>query len=793
MSVDHKDFVLPECINHLKAEKRWVVWKYKKRKDKVTKPPYQSIGGKLGSFASNNQPNTWSTLADAELAYTSSECDGIGLQLQNLSGFAALDFDDVINENGQLLKWVEELINKCQSYAEYTPSGNGIRILGLMPLDTPCIHTRKSHNEGGSFEIYTNLNNKSARYITVSGRKLSACPDILADLSPIIQILQTDNKEHKILKPNIDKFSDFYSGIAQKYNLPTWVGDFVQHGGKGDRSADFQSVVNALRPRGVTFEEALQLFQFYPDGPAAKYIEGNRLENELQRSWQKAGQHIRNYNAVDEHDNDPVDLWGVFSPPELPKGLLPQIIEDFAFEMGEQMGADPSGLAMAALCVCAAAIPDKIQLKVKRHDHWTECSRLWVALVGPPSTKKSPILNAASAPLREMDNALVRKFETERAKYEALSADEKKAIEFPKLQRLRIEDTTVEAAQEVLAESQNGILCLQDELSGFFGQLDKYNGGKGSSADRAFWLRSYNGGEYSLSRIIRGSKLIPNLSVSLLGGIQPEPIRKLANDSHDDGLLQRICPIVLKQPKLGKDEPRPDVAGRYALLINNLLELQHPGIIEHQKLTFDDGAQNIRNKLESRHLDLQSSEIISRKLGSHLGKYDGLFPRLCIVFHCIEFVQSVLSEHRSKHILHPPCVINENTAQRVADFMHLFLLPHAVTFYGGVLGLSNDHDAMTDIAGFILAKKLTAITNRDVQRGSRTMRSLRDIDIKLIFEQLEALGWLKRVDTGRHGAQPHWAVNPSVHTKFARKAAEEHLRRGTAKKMLAQILGSKKP
>ena len=43
----------------------------------------------------------------------------------------------------------------------------------------------------------------------------------------------------------------------------------------------------------------------------------------------------------------------------------------------------------------------------------------------------------------------------------------------------------------------------------------------------------YNGGQYALNRITRGIGLIPNLSVSLLGGIQPDVIRRLAGESYD--------------------------------------------------------------------------------------------------------------------------------------------------------------------------------------------------------------------------------------------------------------------
>jgi hypothetical protein len=477
-------------------------------------------------------------------------------------------------------------------------------------------------------------------------------------------------------------------------------------------------------------------------------------------------------------DADPVDLWGSFDPPELPQGLLPPIIEDFARVNGAQMGADPAGLAVAALVTCAAAIPDKVQIKVKRHGDWRESARLWAALVGPPSAKKSPVLSAATAPLCRIDVEMMREWQKRVAEYEALSKEEKKGKQRPLQTRLRIEDATVEAAQMVLEGSPDGVLCLQDELSGFFGAMDKYNGGKGAQADRAFWLRSFNGGQFALNRVGRGAAIIDNLSISMLGGIQPEPLRKIAGDTLDDGLLQRLFPIMLCDATMGKDEPAPPVNDRYSALIQALHRLRPPGDPFPVALEFDDGAQAIRRDLEARHLELQSLETVNRKLASHVGKYDGMFARLCVVWHCIE--------HAGQDL---PAKVTQSTAQRVADFLHGFLLRHALAFYRGVLGLSEDHDRLTALAGHILAHKLDRITNRDVQRGDRTMRGLTDQEIRPLLEQLAALGWLDRLDPPRPSSPPHWKVNPAVHARFAERGQREAQRRQKARQVIQQLAG----
>ena len=488
---------------------------------------------------------------------------------------------------------------------------------------------------------------------------------------------------------------------------------------------------------------------------------------------------------VHEKQIDPVDLWNKFAPPELPRGVLPKIIEEFAVLNGKQMGADPAGLAMGAVVTCAAAIPDQVRLKVKQHDDWFESPRIWSALVGPPSTKKTPIIDRATAALSKLDVKMMANWLERVRKFDALSAEEKKGKQRPKQTRLRLEDTTVEAAQQVLEGSPWGILMLQDELSGFFGAMDKYNGGKGAQADRAFWLRSYNGGNYAVNRVTRGAAIIHNVSVSMLGGIQPEPIRKIAGDSVDDGLLQRLFPILLRTASIGVDEPMPPINQEYEKLIRWLRKIIPHGIAKDEYWSFSTEAQSVRRKLEAKHLSLQSLERINRKLASHIGKYDGLFARLCLVWHFVEHFEPTVNQCYSSII---PKEITGATAQRVADFLHEFLLPHALAFYSGVLSLSDDHDRLQSLAGYILARRLEVVKNRDVQRGDRQMRGLKDHEIRVIFEQLEALGWLKRVDPPKPSSPPHWHVNPVVHIKFEARGSQERKRRKETQKVIQEIV-----
>ncbi|MDX8517958.1 DUF3987 domain-containing protein [Mesorhizobium dulcispinae] len=501
-------------------------------------------------------------------------------------------------------------------------------------------------------------------------------------------------------------------------------------------------------------------------------------------SWRELAKFVRmDFGLPDPrgqaaNQNGPVDLWANRASPALPPDLLPGQISDFADIMADTMGVDPGGLAMAALTVCAAVVPDSIKIQPKEHDpSWVESARIWTAAIGLPSTKKSPLIAAAARPLKAIDRGMYQSFVEAKERYDALDPKDRKTADKPRHERLRLEDTTTEAAQDVLRDSPEGLLLIQDELSGWFGAMDKYGGGgRGAQKDRAFWLQSFNGGSYTVNRVGRGSSFIPNLSVCLLGGIQPELIRSIARDTHDDGLLQRLFPIVLRPAKLGKDVPQPDVAKVYEALVSKCHQLRKPlrGGMQDVPVRFSGAAQRIWGDVARRNFELAASwESVNVKLAAHIGKYDGLFARLCLVWHCIES-----SGER------PASIINEDVAARVRDFLFRYLYPHAVAFYTDVIGLSDRQDKVLAVAGWILAHRPASVTIRAVRRGDRIMRGMDNDEAEAVLHQLDAFGWLDPVPTIRRDSK-EWHVDSRVYELFDERAEEEAERRSTIREIIA--------
>ena len=122
----------------------------------------------------------------------------------------------------------------------------------------------------------------------------------------------------------------------------------------------------------------------------------------------------------------------------------------------------------------------------------------------------------------------------------------------PTLRRYKTNDATTEKLGELLRDNPAGLLVLRDELVGLIASWDR----EGREGDRAFMLESWNGdSSFDTDRIGRGSIPIPNLCLSVFGGLQPDKLTiYLEQTSHalaNDGMLQRFQVLVFPIIVLG--------------------------------------------------------------------------------------------------------------------------------------------------------------------------------------------------------------------------------------------------
>ena len=265
------------------------------------------------------------------------------------------------------------------------------------------------------------------------------------------------------------------------------------------------------------------------------------------------------------------DPWERYIVPAFPFEILPSVAQDYVATQSAVIGCDGSALAMAVLATFAGALHHGFTIKMMRHGSWYERPRLWVLLVADPSQLKTPIINAATAPLAHYETHLRVKYDADLLDYEMAKADAKEAGQKPSMRepkpppRYVVWDTTVEKLGELLMRSDKGILVKSDEISGWIGSMERYNAGR---SDRGFWLCAYDGGPHSIDRIKRGEMFVRNLSVSLVGGIQPARLAEIQGLT-SDGLLQRFIPVMMTAASLPQDSPSNDE--RYRGLVREMI------------------------------------------------------------------------------------------------------------------------------------------------------------------------------------------------------------------------------
>ena len=471
---------------------------------------------------------------------------------------------------------------------------------------------------------------------------------------------------------------------------------------------------------------------------------------------------------------EPFDLWGILDPPPLPLGLLPKSLEDYALALARQTGCDPAAFAMGALLCCGAAMTDNVRIKAMKHSGWLEAPRLWLALIGDPSTGKTPALKELIKPLYALDYELGRKFAREMQEYEALDKEAKKEREKPVRKHLIIEDATAAAAQEIFCGNPDGILCKHDELNVLFGLIAQNKGGSGH--ERGFWIQAWNGGYYQFHRVGRGSGEIENLSGYMLGGIQPEKIRRVDISGDDDGLLQRFIKIIMRPRTIPIDQPIPPVAEQYAELIKSLYKMPREQL---DVIEMTDEARAVRERfIEKLFYWQRTLKTISMKLASHLGKYEGYFGRLCLIIHVIENYSDPYGSNVSK-----------GTAERVFKLIEQFLLPHAFIFYTQILSSYDpEHTEQVKVVGsLILTQKLDVVSNRTLQISTRSMRVSRQ-EFERVMDILDACAWVDREPPKKFGAAPKFKVRAQVFDgRFEERTAKLTKERQERREVLEQM------
>lgn len=492
-------------------------------------------------------------------------------------------------------------------------------------------------------------------------------------------------------------------------------------------------------------------------------------------------------DAVDVSFQDIIQEWGEPDmsilnprpkPPEFPTYLFGPFWAKWLTRQAKGKST-PVDYVGSTLLVCASTIIGNARW-VSPWESWKEPPHLWAALVGKPSSGKSPGMDPV------LD--LIRKIEAEQAEghvealrqFEANSIAAKhirdewekdvkaaasegypppakpdRAIEplRPSRPRIRVSDATPEALMNVIAGQPKGVVSVRDELSGWLGSFNRYSGGDGG--DRAFWLEAWGGRPYVIDRVKNGEPItISNLSASVLGGIQPDKLASTLLKGDDDGLTARFMyfwPDPVPQERPEEFYESNDALNAFKALYRLGMATDDHGNAVPVTVPLTEEAAAFFHEWRVMHRDNESDSALL----SWWGKMPGVCLRLAITFEGLwNSAEGKLLGHVSKAAIEAATVMIDD-----------YLKPMAARAFGNSV-LTNKECNAAILAKRILKMGLDRINTREISRGSGTPTLRKADDIRAAIDLLEETDWL-RSDSCRSGGNNgrgsgDYKVNPYI-------------------------------
>jgi hypothetical protein len=414
---------------------------------------------------------------------------------------------------------------------------------------------------------------------------------------------------------------------------------------------------------------------------------------------------------------------------------------------------------------------------------WSEPTIIWTALIGNPSSGKSPGIDAVLSLARELEGDMALDFPDRVAKWEAdvLTAKEHRSTwegevkdaydkgmppphrpdraaepERPIRDRVIVTDATIESLARLLSQHPRGLLYNRDELSGWLESFDRYSNG----GDRAFWIEAFGGRPFAVDRLKNDEPLrVPFLSISVVGGIQPDKLNKLLMSGDDDGLASRILmcwprPVPPRRPTTVPDKSQAMRAVRRLHAMQ--MEIKDEETPRPKIITLTEEAVELFG--DWRLKNAADQEWMSGLLLSHLGKMAGLMLRISLIIEYLDW--SLLPDGTPE-----PACVSVRSFRKAMRLVDEYFLPMAERAYGDA-GLPKAQKQVVMLAREIMKRRPDVINVRDVGREWK-IPGLKDTGpVSAACEELVEACWLDPAPTREGNKQGRkrkdFKVNPKL-------------------------------
>ena len=256
-----RPFVGANIPPELRSRARWAPWRaqWNEKRGKWDKIPCSPSGYGL----STAKPERWLGFDTASRALQArpEAFAGLGYVMTGPHGLVGVDLDGCVGADGTIASWAAEIVDGLASYAEVSPSGNGVRIFctGEVPEDWT------NHEQG--IEVY---GGHEPRFLTVTGAALTGREALHAAPSGLLASLSARYARTKTSAAVISlQIPDLVDELAlpelAELELPWQAWEFLAEGKhRGDRSRELFATAVALYGAGLRDDEVLSVLAANP-------------------------------------------------------------------------------------------------------------------------------------------------------------------------------------------------------------------------------------------------------------------------------------------------------------------------------------------------------------------------------------------------------------------------------------------------------------------------------------------------------------------------------------------------
>lgn len=412
--------------------------------------------------------------------------------------------------------------------------------------------------------------------------------------------------------------------------------------------------------------------------------------------------------------------------PAFPLDLLPPFWRDWVADTAGALSAPVDYVALSLLAAVSGLCGAGASVRVG--PRWAEPLVLWQALVGAPSSGKSP----AMAAVREL--------------VATLDAENTTAGDDDQSDRALAEETSLGAVADAVSANRRGVVLWRDDGA-------EWLSGAPDNA-RTQWLKAWSAQPLSLGN----RRSVPRFAVSLLLAL---PADRLAGFPSGEELLARFlfawpapaehCPLGAAKP--ARDDEALAALRRIARKVRTAEDPLEIAVDQRGQKAFDGFLAGLAAEL--REVTLHETDGLEM---AWLGKGRGTVARLAGVLELLAWSELGPAG--------PPGQLGAEQIERAVRLWSDYFRPHAFALFHRATPSERDRQARR-VVRWLCQRGLSEVSREQVRREA-LQRSVNASDAEQVLYRLREAGIVEKVHYSipQAGGRPpnRWCINPRLAT-----------------------------